>query len=273
MHPSLRLGLELRVPAGTPPADGELARALVHLAATAEAAGVDVLWLAPAPGRLGRGPDPCTLAGALSTATSTLGLGVVTRLETDREPSVLARDLSALDVLSAGRSALLVTGGGPRAGEALARRREAAAVCRALFTEAAPSFEGEHYRIRAAANKPPPLQPGGPPILVDLGDAGVEAIEPPIPEDRPGPIDAVVSGSGPEALGRLVEARGDGGVPAVVWRGGAEDPDGPSEGLLEALLAAGADGVIWQLDADELPEPAALATLAGALGAALGAPR
>jgi alkanesulfonate monooxygenase SsuD/methylene tetrahydromethanopterin reductase-like flavin-dependent oxidoreductase (luciferase family) len=203
----------------------------------------------------------------------------VTELPGDREPSVLARDLSALDVLSAGRSALLVSGGGSRDPAALARRLEAATVCRALFTEPAPSFEGEYYRISAAANKPPPLQPGGPPIVVDLDDqgdlddAGVEAMGAPQPGAGPGPVDAVVSGSGPEALGRLVEARGADGDPAVIWRGGATDAEGPSERRLAALLAAGADGVIWQLGADELPEPAALAALAGVLGAALGAPR
>src|SRR5262249_20191497 len=152
-------------------------------------------------GRSPLGPEPCTLAGALSTATATLGLGIVTELEGDREPAVLARDLSTLDRLSAGRAALLLAARAGAPGDSLSRRAEAAAVCRALFVEAAPSYEGEHYRISAAANNPPPLQPGGPPIVVDLGDVGADGTwELPDAAGRAA-LDAVVSGAEPEAFG------------------------------------------------------------------------
>jgi alkanesulfonate monooxygenase SsuD/methylene tetrahydromethanopterin reductase-like flavin-dependent oxidoreductase (luciferase family) len=51
----------------------------------------------------------------------------------------------------------------------LDRLEEALQICRAMFTEEAPSFEGRHYRVHEARNVPPPVQPGGPPILVGGG--------------------------------------------------------------------------------------------------------
>ena len=51
-------------------------------------------------------------------------------------------------------------------GERLDRLEEALQICRAMFTEEAPSFEGRHYRIHEARNVPRPVQAGGPPILV-----------------------------------------------------------------------------------------------------------
>jgi alkanesulfonate monooxygenase SsuD/methylene tetrahydromethanopterin reductase-like flavin-dependent oxidoreductase (luciferase family) len=38
-----------------------------------------------------------------------------------------------------------------------------------MFTEEAPSFDGTYYRIHEARNVPPPVQPGGPAILVGGG--------------------------------------------------------------------------------------------------------
>jgi len=38
-----------------------------------------------------------------------------------------------------------------------------------MFTEEAPSFEGRFYRIEGAINRPRPVQPGGPPILIGGG--------------------------------------------------------------------------------------------------------
>jgi alkanesulfonate monooxygenase SsuD/methylene tetrahydromethanopterin reductase-like flavin-dependent oxidoreductase (luciferase family) len=38
-----------------------------------------------------------------------------------------------------------------------------------MFTEEAPTFDGRYYRIHEAKNVPPPVQPGGPTILVGGG--------------------------------------------------------------------------------------------------------
>jgi alkanesulfonate monooxygenase SsuD/methylene tetrahydromethanopterin reductase-like flavin-dependent oxidoreductase (luciferase family) len=49
------------------------------------------------------------------------------------------------------------------------RLDDALAICKAMFTEDRPSFEGHHYRIDEALNVPRPIQPGGPKIMVGGG--------------------------------------------------------------------------------------------------------
>ena len=49
------------------------------------------------------------------------------------------------------------------------RLDEALTICRAMFTEDRPTFEGRHYRIDRALNVPRPIQPGGPTIMVGGG--------------------------------------------------------------------------------------------------------
>ena len=100
---------------------------------------------------------------------------------TYRNPAHLAKIVTTLDVISSGRAILGVgaawydvehEGLGfdfPPAGERLDRLEETLQICRAMFTEDAPSFDGRYYRIHEARNIPPPVQTGGPPILVGGG--------------------------------------------------------------------------------------------------------
>ena len=100
---------------------------------------------------------------------------------TYRNPAHLAKIVTTLDVISAGRAILGIgaawydvehEGLGfdfPPAGERLDRLEEALQICRAMFREEAPSFEGRYYRINEARNVPAPVQPGGPAILVGGG--------------------------------------------------------------------------------------------------------
>ena len=103
---------------------------------------------------------------------------------TYRNPAHLAKIVTTLDVISAGR-AILGLGAAwydveheglgfdfPPDGERLDRLEEALQICRAMFTEEAPSFSGTYYRIHEARNVPPPVQPGGPAILVGGGGRG-----------------------------------------------------------------------------------------------------
>jgi alkanesulfonate monooxygenase SsuD/methylene tetrahydromethanopterin reductase-like flavin-dependent oxidoreductase (luciferase family) len=57
----------------------------------------------------------------------------------------------------------------PAVPERMDRLDEAVSICRAMFTEERPTFEGRHYRIDRALNVPRPIQPGGPKILVGGG--------------------------------------------------------------------------------------------------------
>jgi alkanesulfonate monooxygenase SsuD/methylene tetrahydromethanopterin reductase-like flavin-dependent oxidoreductase (luciferase family) len=93
----------------------------------------------------------------------------------------LAKIVTTLDVISAGRAILGIgaawydvehEGLGfdfPPAGERLDRLEEALQICRAMFREEEPSFDGAYYRISEARNLPRPVQPGGPAILVGGG--------------------------------------------------------------------------------------------------------
>jgi F420-dependent oxidoreductase-like protein len=125
--------------------------------------------------------DSYTLLGALAARTSSVRLGAMVTGVTYRNPAHLAKIVTTLDVISGGRAILGIgaawydvehRGLGfdfPPAGERLDRLEEALQICRAMFTEEAPSFDGRYYRIDEARNVPPPVQPGGPPILVGGG--------------------------------------------------------------------------------------------------------
>ncbi|MBI3015496.1 MAG: LLM class flavin-dependent oxidoreductase, partial [Candidatus Tectomicrobia bacterium] len=54
----------------------------------------------------------------------------------------------------------------PPVRERLDRLEEALQVCRAMFTQEAPSFQGRYYQIHEVLNMPRPLQAGGPAIMV-----------------------------------------------------------------------------------------------------------
>ncbi|HEX9634179.1 MAG TPA: LLM class F420-dependent oxidoreductase [Candidatus Limnocylindria bacterium] len=158
---------------------------LVELVQAAEAAGFDMVTtmdhfyqIAP----VGPEEEPMleayTTLGALAARTSRVKLGAMVSGVTYRNPALLAKAVTTLDLISGGR-AILGLGAAwnesehrgygfefPSIGERLDRLDEALRVCRLMFTEERPSFEGRFYRIDRALNRPRPLQPGGPQILV-----------------------------------------------------------------------------------------------------------
>jgi F420-dependent oxidoreductase-like protein len=183
----MRFGLQIpNFTAGDTP--GALFDGVVATARAAEDAGFDSVWvmdhfyqLPPLGGPDAPMLDAYTLLGALAARTSRVRLGALVSGVTYRNPAHLAKIVTTLDVVSAGRAILGIgaawydvehDGLGfdfPPAGERLDRLEEALQICRAMFRESAPSFEGRHYRIREARNVPPPVQPGGPAILVGGG--------------------------------------------------------------------------------------------------------
>ena len=168
--------------------DADLFAQVVARAQAGEAAGftslwvMDHFWQLPA---LGGQSQPMleayTLLGALATQTQTADLGTMVTGVTYRNPALVAKIVTTLDVISGGRAILGIgaawhdiehEGLGfdfPPAGERLDRLEEALLICRAMFTEEAPTFDGRYYRIHGATNLPRPLRPGGPPILVGGG--------------------------------------------------------------------------------------------------------
>jgi len=182
----MRFGLQ--IPNFTEGAPGALFESVVDMTTAAEESGYDSVWVMdhfyqlPAMG----GPtqpmlDSYTLLGALAARTSRVKLGTMVTGVTYRNPAHLAKIVTTLDVISAGRAILGIgaawydvehDGLGfdfPAAGERLDRLEEALQICRAMFTEEAPSFDGNYYRIHEARNIPRPVQTGGPKILVGGG--------------------------------------------------------------------------------------------------------
>jgi len=159
-----------------------------ELAGAAERAGFDMVTvmdhLYQIPG-VGAETEPMlesyTTLGALSQRTSRVRLGALVTGVTYRNPALLVKQVSTLDVLSKGR-ALLGIGAAwnqeehrgygfdfPPVGRRMDRLDEALHIARLMFSEERPSFEGKYYRIDRALNVPRPIQPGGPKILVGGG--------------------------------------------------------------------------------------------------------
>jgi F420-dependent oxidoreductase-like protein len=185
MSLDIRLGLQL--PNFTFPgvADDQLFDAVATLAAAGERSGFDSVWVMDHFYQLPLLGDPgdhmlesYTLLAALAVRTSTARLGTLVTGVTYRNPAILAKQVTALDVVSGGRAVLGIGAAWfdvehraygvdfPPVGERMDRLEEALQICRAMFRDERPSFEGRFYRVKDAINHPPPLQAGGPPILV-----------------------------------------------------------------------------------------------------------
>lgn len=111
----------------------------------------------------------------LAAVTSRVGLGTEVLVLPQREPTLVAKQVSTLDTLSGGRVRLGVGVGWQEAEyEALgvdfrtrgARMDEALALVRACLGEPRIDFEGAHFRARAVAMEPKPPQGGRLPIWV-----------------------------------------------------------------------------------------------------------
>src|SRR5438067_8382717 len=168
-----------------PVPDGRLFEHVAAMATAADDSGFTSLWVMDhfyqLPG-LGGADDKMlegyTLLGALAARTSRVTLGTLVTGVTYRNPALLAKEVTTLDIISAGRAVLGIgaawydvehEGLGvdfPPPGERLDRMEEAVQICRLMFTEERPSFEGRYYRIKEARNIPRPVQAGGPRIMI-----------------------------------------------------------------------------------------------------------
>ena len=122
-----------------------------------------------------------TALAALARETSRVRLGTLVTGVTYRNPALVAKMVTTIDVLSKGRAICGIgaawnesehIGYGfefPPIRERMDRLDEALTILKLMFTQQRPSFAGTHYRIDRALNDPRPLQPGGPKILVGGG--------------------------------------------------------------------------------------------------------
>jgi F420-dependent oxidoreductase-like protein len=161
---------------------------VVELATAAEDAGFGLVTVMDhfyQIGGVGPETDPMlegwTTLGGLAARTSKVRLATLVTGVTYRNPAMLAKMVTTLDVVSGGRAVLGLgaawnedehRGYGfefPPVGERMDRLEETLTICRAMFTEERPSFEGRYYRIDRALNVPRPIQAGGPRIIIGGG--------------------------------------------------------------------------------------------------------
>ncbi|HEY4872304.1 MAG TPA: LLM class F420-dependent oxidoreductase [Candidatus Dormibacteraeota bacterium] len=161
---------------------------VVMLASTAEKAGFDSVYVMDHFYQLPNiGPrtepmlEAYTVLSGIAARTKKVRIGALVTGVTYRNPALLAKTVTTLDVVSSGR-AILGLGAAwnedehrgygydfPPVGERISRLEEALQICRAMFREEAPTFEGRFYRIEGALNFPRPIQPNGPPIMIGGG--------------------------------------------------------------------------------------------------------
>jgi alkanesulfonate monooxygenase SsuD/methylene tetrahydromethanopterin reductase-like flavin-dependent oxidoreductase (luciferase family) len=173
----------------------------------------------------------------------------VAPLSAGRHPGLVAREATALDLLSGGRALVVLED------DDAERLAEALAVVRALFAEEAPSFGGRHFTLAGAVNRPGPTGPEGPPVVLVPG---------------PGTAGPWAAAAGAVAVGDLEalsawRAVAPDGV--LLWRATVGPEPAAAAAATAAARAAGADGALVSLG-PVLPDAATVAALGAALGAA-----
>src|SRR5438477_7338303 len=142
---------------------------VVENARAAEAAGFDLVTVMDHFYQIrGIGPETepmmeaYTTLSALATQTSRVKLGTLVTGVTYRNPALLAKMVTTIDVISSGR-AILGLGAAwnddehrgygfefPPVPERMRRLEEALRICKGMLTEAEPTYNGRHYSIAGA---------------------------------------------------------------------------------------------------------------------------
>ncbi len=165
--------------------DDQLFERIAATVVAAEESGFDSVWVMDHLHQIwvvGPETDPMlegyTLLAGLAARTQRVGLGTMVTGVTYRNPALLAKVVTTLDVVSAGR-AILGIGAAWNEGEHRAygydfppvperfeRLEDALRICRAMFSaEPAPTYSGRRHSIAGALNNPKPIR-GRIPILI-----------------------------------------------------------------------------------------------------------
>jgi F420-dependent oxidoreductase-like protein len=182
-----RLGYQ--IPNFTYPGVGpaELFEVVARQAVEAEAAGFDTIMLMDHFYQLPMMGDPdlyvleCyTTLGALARETSTARLGALVTGNTYRNPTLLAKSITALDVVSGGRAQLGIGAGwfelehdslGYEFGtftDRFEKLEESLQIILPMLRDERPTLAGKHYTVNDAINQPPPIST----IPIMIGGSG-----------------------------------------------------------------------------------------------------
>jgi F420-dependent oxidoreductase-like protein len=158
----------------------------VEIATLAESLGLDSLWVydhfhnVPLPAHEAMFECWTTIA-AISQRTSTIRLGQMVGCAPYRNPGLLAKITSSIDVISGGRLDWGIGAGwyeheftgygyefhAPK--ERIAVLRETVEIVKAMWTEPDVTYHGDHFTLDGAQCDPKPLQQPHPPILIGGG--------------------------------------------------------------------------------------------------------
>ena len=184
-NPNIRMGLQL--PLFTYPGvpTGDLFERISDIAVTAEDSGFDSLFVMDhfyqLP-MLGRPSDNMfeayTLLTALAACTNTIRLGCMVGGMTYRNPALLAKTVTCLDVISKGRAIWGIGAGWFERehndygfefgtfGDRFEKLEEGLQIAKSMFVNDTTTFDGKWFQVKDALNVPKPIQVGGPPVLI-----------------------------------------------------------------------------------------------------------
>jgi probable F420-dependent oxidoreductase len=141
----------------------------------AEGLGYDTLFM---PDHITDQLAPVAAMTAIADATTTLRVGSFVFANDYRNPVMLAREATTLDLLSGGRLEFGIGAGWNKrdyqqlgmpfdtAKVRVDRMEEAVALIKRLWTEERVTHEGPHYRVREAMVRPRPTQRPHPPLMI-----------------------------------------------------------------------------------------------------------
>ena len=157
---------------------------LVEIAQTAEASGFSSLTVMDHLHQIrGVGPrenfmmEGNVLLGALAAKTEKVSLGLLVGGVIYRNPALLAKMTTTLDIISGGRAVFGIGAAWndeeshaygidfPPLKERFERLEDALQIARMMFTRSSSTFKGQHYEVDDALNNPQPLR-GDIPILI-----------------------------------------------------------------------------------------------------------
>src|SRR3954454_13588335 len=121
--------------------------------------------------------DGNTMLAGIAARTSKINLGLLVGGVTYRNPALVAKITTTLDVISGGRAVLGIGAAWfeaehvaygfdfPPLKERFERLEDALKITRSMFTQDVSSFSGKHFRVENAFNNPKPIR-GDIPILI-----------------------------------------------------------------------------------------------------------
>lgn len=250
------IGVWLRPPSGDADTSDLLHRAVVVADAVGRA-GLGSLWVSESTGSSGvKAPyEAYSLLGAIAVHPGTIHLGAVADGDERRPPSILAKIVTGIDVISHGRGVLSLDGD-CASGPDSERLFEALTVCRSVLEDDLPTYSGRIYSIDAAVNRPATVQAGGVPVVVFLHGTGPARA--PLLETAVRLADAVVVDGGSDGVreacrevesqtAEAAEATAAGRAVEVLGRIDDSTEEAPTADRIARLRSAGATGCLVEI--------------------------